>query len=156
MNNSTIARFLLVAFVFFGCSKDNETVDTEYPEIDLTWSEAFPVQCSTIERGQTLVFRARFSDNAALGSFSLDIHHNFDHHTHSTEVNDCGLDPIKTPEDPLLYIKSFEIPGNPKAYDAEVEIEVPAEVDSGDYHFMIRVTDKEGWQTLKGLSIKIE
>lgn len=35
---------------------------------------------------------------------------------------------------------------------------LPAElvlIDAGDYHFMIRVTDKEGWQTMKGLSLKI-
>ena len=36
-----------------------------------------------------------------------------------------------------------------------MEIKVPENVDSGDYHFMILLTDEEGWQTIKGLSIKI-
>lgn len=138
------------------CGKNNEKVDTEYPVIDLAWSESFPAQCSTTKRGEPLVFKAWFSDNVALGSYSLDIHHNFDHHTHSTEVNDCGLDAAKHPVNPLLYIKSFDIPGNPAAYEATVAIDVPADIDPGDYHFMIRVTDKEGWQAMKGLSIKIQ
>ncbi len=138
------------------CSKDSEKVDTEYPVIDFTWSEAFPVQCSTIKRGETFVFRARFSDNVALGSYSLDAHHNFDHHTHSTEVEDCGLDPVKAPVSPFLLIKSVDIPGSPGTYEASLEIAVPDDIDPGDYHFMIRVTDKEGWQTMKGLSIKIQ
>src|SRR5690606_19363291 len=97
MNNNTITKFLLIAFTFLGCSKDNETVDTEYPVIDITSEDAFPVQCSTIERGETFTFRASFTDNVALGSYSLDIHHNFDQHTHSTEVDECDLEPVKKP-----------------------------------------------------------
>ncbi|MBK1440697.1 DUF4625 domain-containing protein [Parapedobacter sp. ISTM3] len=151
-----IVNVFVLLSVLLSCSKDSETTDTEYPEIDMAYAEAFPVQCSTIRRGETFVFRALFSDNVALGSFSLDVHHNFDHHTHSTEVNDCGLDPVKTPETPFVYIRSFDIPGGPQTYEARMEIAVPADVDPGDYHFMIRVTDREGWQTMKGLSIKIQ
>jgi hypothetical protein len=32
---------------------------------------------------------------------------------------------------------------------------VPEDVDTGDYHFLIKVTDKEGWQAIRGLSIDI-
>jgi len=149
---STIA----IASALLSCSKDSETTDTEYPVIAVSDADTYPVQCGTLVRGETFEFRARFSDNVALGSFSLDVHHNFDHHTHSTEVEDCDLDPVKTPENPFLYIDSFDIPDAPQTYDARVEITVPAEVDPGDYHFMIRVTDREGWQTMKGLSIKIQ
>nr|WP_229206214.1 DUF4625 domain-containing protein [Dyadobacter fermentans] len=38
---------------------------------------------------------------------------------------------------------------------ANQQIDVPADIDPGDYHFMIRLTDKEGWQTIRGISIKI-
>jgi hypothetical protein len=27
--------------------------------------------------------------------------------------------------------------------------------DEGDYHFQIRLTDKEGWSTMKGLNVKL-
>jgi|SRR5690606_328591 len=147
---------LAILSLVFSCNKDKEAVDTEYPTIDITSADAFPIQCSVLKRGESFVFSAEFHDNVALGSFSLDIHHNFDHHTHSTEVEECDLGPIKTPDDPFLYIHASDIQGTPKTYKANMEIEVPADIDPGDYHFMIRVTDQEGWQTMKGLSIKIQ
>ncbi|RZJ52167.1 MAG: DUF4625 domain-containing protein [Flavobacterium sp.] len=153
-----ILKNLLVVFaaiLFNSCSSDNTEIDTEYPVIDITGQNAFPIQCSTITRGQKIFFKAKFNDNTALGSYSLDIHHNFDHHTHSTEVSNCETDPVKKAVNPMLFIKSIEIPGDVKTYEASTEIMIPADVDSGDYHFMIRLTDKEGWQTIKGLSIKI-
>ncbi len=155
-------RIMRIFFAFgamalsLSCSRDAETVDTEYPVIDGNFAGAFPQQCGTVRRGETFVFKARFSDNVALGSFSLDVHDNFDHHSHSTEVEACDMAPVKEAETPFTYIESFDIPGAPKTYEAEVEIAVPAEVDPGDYHFLMRVTDREGWQTLRGLSIKIE
>jgi len=150
-----VAFGLLVVFAA-GCKKEGTDVDTEYPVIDLTASNAFPVQCSELTRGQKFTFRAKFSDNAALGSYSLDIHHNFDHHSHSTEVSNCAMDAVKTPVKPFLMIGTFQIAAGNTGYEANNEITIPADVDPGDYHFLIKVTDKEGWQTLKGISIKIK
>ncbi|WP_427871764.1 DUF4625 domain-containing protein [Flavobacterium sp. MMS24-S5] len=146
--------FFALAFIS-SCSSDNAEIDTEYPVIDITGANAFPIQCSTIERGQTITFKAIFNDNVALGSYSLDIHHNFDHHTHSTEVTSCEMEAVKKPVKPMLFINNYTIPDGLKSYEATAQITIPADVDPGDYHFMIRLTDKEGWQTLKGLSIKI-
>lgn len=98
--------------------------------------------------------RARFTDNAEHGSFSIDKHHNYDHHTHSTEVNDCEMEVIKTAENLFLYIQSFAIPNGLREYEAAFDIEISEDIDSGDYHFMI-LTDSEGWQTIRGISIKI-
>ncbi|RZK42481.1 MAG: DUF4625 domain-containing protein [Pedobacter sp.] len=150
-----ILILLTSIFLTTGCGKEKVGIDTEYPVIDITGANAFPVQCSSIARGQKINFRARFSDNAALGSYSIDIHHNFDHHSHSTEVQSCQMGPVKTPVKPLLYINTFTIPEGSKTYEATAEITIPADVDPGDYHFLIKVTDKEGWQTLRGISIKI-
>lgn len=102
-----------------------------------------------------MTFKIIVTDNMELGSVSVDIHHNFDQHTHSTEVDDCGLDNKKTPVNPLLLIRSIAIPSGNKTYTVILEVDIPTDVDPGDYHFMIRATDKEGWQTIKGLSIKI-
>jgi uncharacterized membrane protein len=63
---------------------------------------------------------------------------------------------VKTPVKPFLLVKSIPIPAGNKSYTVSEQINVPADIDPGDYHFMIRVTDKEGWQTMKGLSIKIK
>lgn len=147
---------LILITIISACKKENQKeIDTEYPVIDITAENSFPKQCSEVKRGETFMFRASVSDNAELGSVSVDIHHNFDHHTHSTEVESCDLEPVKTPVKPFLLIQSYPIPSGLKTYEVQQEITVPADVDPGDYHFMIRLTDKEGWQTLKGLSIKI-
>lgn len=151
----SLIAVLISLLALASCSSDNNEIDTEYPVIDISASNAFPIQCSEITRGQKITFRAKFTDNAALGSYSLDIHHNFDHHTHSTEVNNCVSDPVKKPVNPMLYINSLTIPNGEKSYEAVQEITIPTDIDPGDYHFMIRLTDKEGWQTIKGLSIKI-
>jgi hypothetical protein len=39
---------------------------------------------------------------------------------------------------------------------AEVDIVVPEGVDEGDYHFMVRVTDRAGWQELRSVAIDVE
>lgn len=146
---------LLFTIVFNACKKDNKKeIDTEYPEIVMT-ANSFPIQCSTFKRGQTVTFKTLFKDNIELGAYSLDIHHNFDHHSHSTEVEECSMEPKKSPVKPFLFIENYSIPKGLKEYQASAEITIPADIDPGDYHFMIRLTDQEGWQTLKGLSIKI-
>lgn len=148
-----IISFLLL---LTACSKkDQEAIDTTYPEIDVTTTNAFPKQCSEVQRGQKFNAKIYVSDNKELGSLSIDIHHNFDHHSHSTEVAGCNMDAIKTPVKPMVLIQTVPIPGGQTNYLAEQAIDIPADIDPGDYHFLIRVTDKEGWQTIKGLSIKI-
>jgi hypothetical protein len=34
-------------------------------------------------------------------------------------------------------------------------IDIPEGVDSGDYHLMVRLTDRTGWQAIRGVSIKV-
>lgn len=147
----------VIALVFAGgCKKDStKEIDTEYPVIDISSTAAFPKQCSTVKRGEKFFFRAQLRDNTTLGSVSVDIHHNFDHHTHSTEVATCSMDAVKTPVNPFLLIQSYAIPVGLASFEVQQEITVPADIDAGDYHFMIRLTDKEGWQSIKGLSIKV-
>lgn len=148
---------LLLAVFFSNCSKDKtEPVDTIYPEINMDFPAAFPKQCSVVKRGEKFLFKALLSDNGQLGSLNVDIHHNFDHHTHSTELLECEMSPVKQAVKPFLLIKNIVIPAGLKSYQVNAEIEVPVDVDPGDYHFMIRLTDKEGWQTIKGLSVKIK
>jgi len=158
MQKRLIGLCLILIASISACKKDSnkEEIDTEYPVIDITGNNAFPKQCNVLKRGEKFTFRAQLYDNAQLGSVSVDIHHNFDHHSHSTEVGSCGLDPKKTPVKPFLLIQSYAIPAGLKSYEVQQEITVPADVDPGDYHFMIRLTDKEGWQTLKGISIKLQ
>jgi hypothetical protein len=150
-----IKGLLLLALPLIASCNQTDT-DTEYPVIDMSGSDAFPKNCQTVQRGQTFVFKATFSDNMALGSFSIDIHHNFNHHSHSTESETCTMGDVKTAVNPFVYIKSFDIDQATGNYVAEIPIEVPLDVDEGDYHFRVSLTDHEGWRTMKGISIKIE
>lgn len=145
-----------IAAIIAGCSKDKNAADTEYPTIDVAAAAAFPRQCSEVTKGQTFTAKILVADNVELGSVSIDVHHNFDHHSHSTEVEACNMGAVKTPLKPFLLVKSIPVPAGNKSYTVSQDIDIPADVDAGDYHFMIRVTDKEGWQTMKGLSIKIK
>ncbi|HTG55760.1 MAG TPA: DUF4625 domain-containing protein [Niabella sp.] len=148
---------LSILILLSACSKkDQEAIDTTYPEIDVLTANAFPKQCSEVPRGHSFTAKIHVSDNKELGSVSIDIHHNFDHHSHSTEVTGCDMETIKTPVKPMVLIQTIPISGGQTNYVAEQVIDIPADVDPGDYHFLIRVTDKEGWQTIKGLSIKIK
>ena len=150
--------FFLLMF-FYSCTKDKE-IDTEKPVIDLTIPDAFPVNCDTLYFGESFELKVLFSDNVELGSYSIDIHHNFDHHSHSTEVSECSLGPIKDPVNPFRFIEDYTISEGVNELETNRSISIPAGngsglYDEGDYHFFIRLTDNEGWSDQIGLSIKM-
>lgn len=140
-----------------------ESVDLEKPVIDLTQPGAFPLNGDTLHFGDSLYIKLCLKDNIALGSkrsLNLDIHHNFDHHSHSTEVDESNLDPVITPINPLTFIQSYDLPAGLSTYDTNILLHLPSAndqgfFDEGDYHFFISLTDAQGWSTQKGLSIKL-
>ena len=157
--NWCIISSLLLLFVIVSCEK-NKNIDTEKPVIDNSFSGDFPKNCDTLYFGESFDFKVVLSDNVELGSFSIGIHNNFDHHSHSTEITECNLDPIKQPINPYLFIQDYDIPIGQTEYETNLTIFVPSGrgnelFDEGDYHFMISLTDKEGWSSQMGLSIKM-
>lgn len=158
-NLKIILLLLLFPIVFISCDTV-ETTDKEKPRIDLDFQGAFPVSCDTLYFGESFKLKLMFYDNVELGSYSIDIHHNFDHHSHSTEVTQCNLDPIKEPVNPFVFIEDYNIPSGLNQFETNLLISIPSGnnsnlYDEGDYHFFVSLTDKEGWSTQKGLSIKI-
>jgi hypothetical protein len=159
MRNLKIVLILLtLLFVYNSCNKDE--IDKEKPVIDLSIQDAFPVNCDTLYFGESFTMKMRFTDNVELGSFSIDIHQNFDHHSHSTEVTECILDPVKTPVNPFVFIQDYNIPAGLTEYVTDLTITLPSGdnnglYDQGDYHFFISLTDHEGWSAQKGLSVKM-
>lgn len=151
---------LILLFVFIGSCKKEEEIDKEKPSIDLNLADAFPLNCDTLYFGEPFILQVLFTDNKELGSFSIDIHNNFDHHSHSTEVTECSPDPIKSPINPFTSIEDYDIPTGETAYQTNLSISIPSgnengNFDDGDYHFFISLTDKEGWSAQKGLSVKM-
>lgn len=135
---------------------DHSGPDTSLPVITDQGVVANPVDCQVYQRGDTIAFCYAFADNDQLGNYNIEIHHNFDHHTHSTSAAECPQEQDKTPVSPWVYNRSFAIPAGSSSYVARVKIVIPATIDTGDYHFMIRLTDQAGWQQLRSMAIKIK
>ena len=87
---------LLIVLLFASCD-EGKNIDVEKPYIDISSTESFPKNCDTLYFGEVFELKVLFADNEQLGSYSLGIHHNFNHHSHSTEVTECTLQPIKNP-----------------------------------------------------------
>src|SRR5699024_10889797 len=123
---------LVLNGLLIGCSSDddNSSIDQDYPTINL--EETYPETCSILKRGKTFTAKIVVDDNQELGSVTIDIHNNFDHHNHSTEVEECDLQPKKEPDNPFTYIKSIPIPEGNDHYVVEHEIAIPEDVDPGD------------------------
>lgn len=147
---------IFIVAALTACEGDDPTVDTEYPTINKGFAEAFPVVCSELERGKTYTFKARFTDNQELGSYSFDIHNDFNHHNHTGEVKECSPEPEKVPVKPMLFVENYTIPAGLKEFEAKVDVVIPADVDIGDYHFVIKLTDQSGWASFERMSLKIK
>lgn len=143
---------LLIAVVFIFTSCETIDKDVEKPIVQEVF---FPQNCDTVHRGSTFTYSFVIVDDKDLGSYSIEMHNNFDHHTHSTSTISCTMEENKLPINPFYYNEDFEVPVKLWEYKIEGEITIPANVDSGDYHFELRVSDEAGWQTYEGISIKV-
>lgn len=159
----TIIKFTsltLLIITFFACSNEGGTdtveVDKQKPTITINYDNGFPKSCSVLKRGKKYTIKVKVSDNLALASYAIDIHNNFDHHTHDDQGSKCNLDPIKTPVKPFVFMKNYTIKSKPKEYEISQLISIPKDKDIGDYHCQISVTDVTGWQSRTSVDIKIE
>ena len=146
---------LLCALCACSSSDDEETKDMTYPVINTTDIVAVPTDCQVFKRGDVIPFNFLFTDNMELGAYNIEIHNNFDHHTHGTSSVECPMDAEKKPVKPWVYNQDFTIPAGQRSYTARHDIAIPGDIDPGDYHFMVRLTDHAGWQQLHALAIKI-
>ena len=166
MKKYIFLSLMALTLSFIACSEDNDPKDMTQPVITDTGITCNPINCQVYHRGETIPFRYVFEDDTELGAFNIEIHDNFDHHTHSTEADDHGHEGSECEDNddheehheavtPWVYSKDFSIPAGLKSYTAKIDIPIPADIDEGDYHFMIRLTDHAGWQQIKGIAIKI-
>ena len=146
---------LLCALCACSSSDDEETKDMTYPVINTTDIVAVPTDCQVFKRGDVIPFNFLFTDNMELGAYNIEIHNNFDHHTHGTSSVECPMEAKKDPVKPWVYNQDFTIPAGQRSYTARHDIAIPGDIDPGDYHFMVRLTDHAGWQQLHALAIKI-
>jgi len=162
----------LLSLGFIACGSDDAKDETA-PVITDAGITANPINCQVYHRGDVIPFHYIFTDDMELGSFNIEIHNNWDHHSHSTESNEehehehesveCEEhdhdheDETHAGGTAWVFNQSYEIPAeNPTYYEANFNIQIPEDIGTGDYHFMIRVVDKAGWQQLKAIAIEIE
>ncbi len=130
--------------------------DMTPPEITKDSITGSPIDCQVFQRGDIIPFNYIFNDNFELGSYNIEIHQNFDHHTHTSSSSvECEMDELKTSVNPWVFNNDYSIPKGKTVYAARQDIAIPNGIDVGDYHFVIRVTDKVGWQSMCAVAIKI-
>ncbi len=152
MRKKIFYSFMLLC-VLCACSSDDG--DQQPPVISDQGITANPIDCQQYHRGDTIPFHYVMTDNEELGAYNIEVHNNFDHHTHAGSSVECPMDPDKDVKHPWVFNKDYKIPAGLKSYDARQDIAVPDTIDTGDYHFMIRVTDQSGWQEYHSVAIKI-
>ncbi|PKV50374.1 uncharacterized protein DUF4625 [Aquimarina sp. MAR_2010_214] len=147
---------LLCGLFIVSCSSDDSTgKDEEKPTININYGEGFPKACTQLVKGQTYIFKAKVTDNIALASYSLDIHNNFDHHTHDDQKPQCDLNPIKQAINPLIFLENYPIEDGLTIHEINISLTIPNDIDTGDYHCQYSVTDKTGWQSRTSVDIKV-
>lgn len=142
---SIILISILALTIFNSCSDDDENVlDNEKPTINI--SE--PEEDETFEVGGELHFEVDFADNVALSSYKVDIHNNFDGHTHSSSVlnSTATVSTKQTEITPWSLNETHDIEGNPTEYNVHEHIDIPANIAEGPYHLGITVVDAAGNQ----------
>ena len=159
-----LALACVLSLGFTSCgSDDDDAKDMTYPVISTEGIAANPIDCQVYQRGTVIPFHYIFTDDTELGAYNIEIHTNADHHTHSTSSVECDDEDEHEHEHvgehesvkPWVYNQDFTIPAGQRTYTARHDIAIPADIDPGDYHFMIRLTDRAGWQQLRAVSIKI-
>lgn len=168
--NMSLMMALITVFTLSitNCSKDDDK-DMTQPVISAEGITANPINCQQYHIGDVIPFHYIMTDNEELGAYNIEIHNNFDHHSHSTEADDhdhdhdmgeCDDDEHEHEHEHSegkiwAYSKDFTIPAGLRSYDARHDIQIPNDIAPGDYHFMIRLTDRAGWQQLHAVAIKI-
>lgn len=150
-----ISLLFLILYVTSCSNEDSVNKDEEKPTISLNYSEGFPNSCTELVKGETYNFKAKVTDNIELASYSLDIHHNFDHHTHDDQGTQCQLSSTKLAINPLIFMENYSIENGLTSFEINITLTIPDDIDAGDYHCQYSVTDKTGWQSRTSVDIKI-
>jgi len=156
MMNHILFYVCLLLVLMTSCSSDSDDEkDMVQPVITDQGIVASPMECEVFHRNEVIAFHYLMTDDHELGAYNIEVHNNFDHHTHSTSATDCEMDEPKAPQKPWVFNRDYSIPAGLRSFEARHDITIPDTIDTGDYHFMIRLTDRAGWQQIHSVAIKI-
>ncbi|MEO9474175.1 MAG: DUF4625 domain-containing protein [Cyclobacteriaceae bacterium] len=125
-----ILSLIALSIAFLNACDSDDEVDITAPTITLEepgYGEAFAA-------GGSIHFDALFEDDFNLATYSINIHDNFDGHSHG-----------RIALTPFSYNESFSISG--KSADEHMEIDVPADATAGPYDMLVQAIDAEGNST---------
>lgn len=138
---------LSIALALSSCEK--EEVDTVKPVIEVSG----PAEDAVLYIGSGIHFEVEFSDDVELKSYKVDIHSNFDGHSHKSLLAE-GAE--------WHFQQSWDFDaGQKNAHVHHHEIVVPEQINgepiaTGNYHFMIYCTDAAGNETWTAVPVEIQ
>lgn len=136
----TAALVVATLSIFSSCEK--QKFDNEKPVVNLI----APKDGAKLKIGDAhgVHFDMEVKDNVMLKSYKIDVHNNFDNHTHAGEAN--GHDHEKLP--PFKFLKVYDLEGKKNAKIHHHDIVIPEGVHPGNYHLVVFVTDAAGNETV--------
>lgn len=128
----TFALLLFTSLLATACSNDSDG-DTTPPVINLI----APAEGATLKISDShgVHFDMEVSDNEGLASYKVEIHNNFDGHTHTRAEG-------KTT--PFAFNKSWDLEGAKNKKVHHHEIVIPENTTPGKYHLMVFCSDTSG------------
>ncbi|MFW5700868.1 MAG: DUF4625 domain-containing protein [Cyclobacteriaceae bacterium] len=130
-NNFLFSLLIMAAaLIFSGC--DDEEVDVTLPSVSNVTINDMSENIQ-VNPGSTMHFDAVFSDDVRLGQYKLDIHDNFDGHSHGGRTT--NVDAWDT-----TFVE--ELIG--KTQEVHQDIKVPGNAATGPYHFNLQYFDAQG------------
>ena len=141
-----IAFLAMSAFVFVSCD-NNDSSDTTKPLIEL--HEPEEGQALEIGNEHGVHLEMDLSDDVMLKSYKIEIHSNFDHHSHGGNSRAAGA----TVD--FSFNKSYDISGQKTAHIHHHDIVIPVDATPGDYHLMVYCTDAAGNESYVARNIKL-
>ena len=128
----SIVIVLMSSVLLVSCSDDEKQGDTTKPVITLN----APAEGAALQPGSHIHFDMDLEDDVMLGSYKVEIHNNFDGHTHTkVEAGETT---------PFAYNNSWDVSDKKSHHIHHHEIEIPANATEGNYHFMVYCTDAAG------------
>lgn len=126
-----LGALLLSASIFTACDKDDS--DVTPPVIKL----AEPENGDSLLIGDAhgVHLEMDLSDNVMLKSYKIDVHNNFDNHSHTKAGDGTKA---------YSFSKEYDLTGKREAHIHHHDIKIPEDATPGRYHLVIYCTDAAG------------
>jgi uncharacterized membrane protein len=137
---------MMASIFVVSCDKKNNDGDTVKPVINLIE----PEEGDVLQIGDDVHFEMELSDDVALGSYKVNIHHNFDGHGHEQKADEG--------EETVAFEFNREwndISGKKNTTVHHHEIEIPENATPGDYHLMVYCTDAAGNESYITVNVEL-